>query len=81
MSSPLIVVMCITALALLAFVCHAAIGAGRDDVGATSHAISVDASGDDTSSIPDFDGGVPGLILGRGSRFETTQTSRCNCAS
>lgn len=81
MSSPLIVIMCIAALTLLSFVCHAAIGAGSDDVRATSHAISVAASGDDTASIPDFDGGVLALILGRGSRFETTQTSRCNRTS
>ncbi|MDE3000868.1 MAG: leucine-rich repeat domain-containing protein [Gemmatimonadota bacterium] len=46
----------IAALPLLAFVCHAAIGASLDDERATSHVISVDARGDDTASIPDFDG-------------------------
>ena len=45
---------CIAALALLALVCHAAIGASSDDGGATASA--VDAKGDDTASVPDFDG-------------------------
>ena len=47
---------CITALALLVFVCHAAIGAGSEGGGATSHAVSVSADGGDTATIPDFDG-------------------------
>ena len=45
----------IAALALLAVVCHAAFGAGSDDVLATPQANAVDSS-DDTASIPDFDG-------------------------
>ena len=48
--------MCIATLALMAFVCHAAIGASSDNVRATASAVTVDASGNDTSSIPDFDG-------------------------
>ena len=44
------------AAALMAIMCHAAIGASSYDVRTTSHAISVDASGDDTASMPDFDG-------------------------
>ena len=48
--------MCFAALALLAFVCHAAIGAGPNDDSATSTTVSIDASEDDTASIPDFDG-------------------------
>ena len=48
--------MCITALALLAIVCQAAMGSDASDGDATSHAISVDANSDDTASIPDFDG-------------------------
>ena len=46
----------IAAIALLAFVCHAAMGADASDGDATALAISVDANGDDTASIPDFDG-------------------------
>ena len=42
---------CIAALALLAFVCHAAIGADSDDDRTTTHAITVNAA-----SLPDFDG-------------------------
>lgn len=49
-------IMRIAALALLAFVCHAATGAGSADGRETSMAISVNANGDDTASIPDFDG-------------------------
>ncbi|MCY3764480.1 MAG: DUF3472 domain-containing protein [Gemmatimonadetes bacterium] len=47
---------CISSLGLLAFVCHAATGAGSTDGRETSMAISVNANGDDTASIPDFDG-------------------------
>ncbi|MDE2888407.1 MAG: hypothetical protein OXR72_09325 [Gemmatimonadota bacterium] len=47
---------CIAALALLAFVCHAATGASSDDNRGTSYVISVEAIGEDTASIPDFDG-------------------------
>ena len=46
----------IAAIALLAVVCHAAMGADASDGDATALAISVDANGDDTASIPDFDG-------------------------
>ena len=49
----------LAALALLAFVCHSANGAGSDDDhdgDVSALAISVDARGDDTASIPDFDG-------------------------
>ncbi|MDE2999616.1 MAG: DUF3472 domain-containing protein [Gemmatimonadota bacterium] len=42
--------------ALLAFVCHATVGASSDDGRGTSRVISVDAIGDDSASIPDFDG-------------------------
>lgn len=48
-------IVCIATLALLAVVCHAAIGANSDDGVATSHAFSSGASGDETASIPDFD--------------------------
>ena len=47
---------CIAAVVLTALVFHAAIGAGSDEGGATSHAVSVNASGDEAASIPDFDG-------------------------
>ena len=46
----------IAALALLAFVCNAAIGADASDDRATALATSVNANGGDTASIPDFDG-------------------------
>ena len=46
----------LAALALLALVCHAAIGANPDHDGATTHALTVDANGDDIASISDFDG-------------------------
>ncbi len=48
--------MCLAALALLAFVCHAATVSNADDDRTTSHAVSLEANGDDTASIPDFDG-------------------------
>ena len=44
-------ILTIAALALLAFVCHAAIGADSDDDRTTTHAITVNAA-----SLPDFDG-------------------------
>ena len=44
------------ALFSLALVCHPAIGADSDDDRTATHAITVDANGDDTASIPDFDG-------------------------
>ena len=47
---------CIAALALIAFVCHAATRSSASDGHATEHAITVDANGDNTASIPDFDG-------------------------
>ena len=43
-------------LALLAIVFHAALGSDAVGDSATTHAITVDANGDDTASIPDFDG-------------------------
>ena len=43
-------------LALLASVCHTAIGSDASDGDVSALAISVDANGDDTASIPDFDG-------------------------
>lgn len=48
----------ISALVLPVFVCHAAIDASSVDSPAMSQAVTVDsrASGDDTASIPDFDG-------------------------
>ena len=46
----------IAALTLLAIMCHATVDASSNDGGATSHAISADASGNNTASIPDFDG-------------------------
>ena len=46
----------LAALALLAFVCHAAVGSDASDGDVSALAISVDANGDDTASIPDFDG-------------------------
>ena len=48
--------MCITALALLAVVCHASTGSSASDGHATEHAATVNTNGDDTASIPDFDG-------------------------
>ncbi len=48
--------MSLAALALLAIVCHAAIGVNSDHGAATAYAIKVNADGDDTASIPDFDG-------------------------
>ena len=44
------------ALTLLALLLRVTIGAGGDEGGATSHAVSGDVSGDNTASIPDFDG-------------------------
>ncbi len=49
-------IICLAALALLAFVCHAAMGSDASDGDVSALAISVDANGDDTASIPDFDG-------------------------
>ena len=43
-------------LALLASVCHTATGSNANDGDVTALAISVDTNGDDTASIPDFDG-------------------------
>ena len=48
--------MCFAALAVLAIVCHAATVSNADDDRTTSHAVTLEASGDDTASIPDFDG-------------------------
>ena len=48
--------MSLAAVALLAFVCHAAIGVNSDHGAAKAYAIMVNANGDDTASIPDFDG-------------------------
>ena len=51
--------MCFAALALLAFVCNAAMGSNAVDGRTTNQAIttkSISANGDDTASIPDFDG-------------------------
>ena len=50
------IVVYLAGLVLLAFVCHAAIGADASDGDATALAITVDTNGDDTASIPDFDG-------------------------
>lgn len=50
------VAICTAALALFAFICVDAIGFSSDDGGATSHAVFVDTSGEETASIPDFDG-------------------------
>ena len=46
----------LAALALLAFVCHAAIDVNSDHGAAKAYAIKVNANGDDTASISDFDG-------------------------
>ena len=43
-------------LALLASVCHTAIGSDANDGDVSALAISVKANGEDTASIPDFDG-------------------------
>ena len=45
----------LAALALLAFVCHAATGSNANIDPTTTNAVAVDANGDDTASIPDFD--------------------------
>ncbi len=50
------VAICTAALAVLAFVCVLDIGASSADDSAVSNVVSVDAVGDDTASIPDFDG-------------------------
>ena len=50
------VAICTAALALLASIFVAAIGVSSDYDGATASAISVNAIGNDTASIPDFDG-------------------------
>ena len=47
---------CLAALALIAFLCHAAIGANSDDDRTATHAIAVDANGDKNASLSDFDG-------------------------
>ena len=49
-------VMGIATLVLLAVVCYAAIGADSVGGAVTAHSISVDESGEDTATIPDFDG-------------------------
>ena len=49
-------IMCIAALALIAFVCHAAVGADSDDDRTATNAVTVGANGDNNASIPDFDG-------------------------
>ena len=46
----------LAALALVALVCHAAIDVNSDHGTAKAYAINVNANGDDTASIPDFDG-------------------------
>ena len=43
-------------LAMLALVCYAATRSDADGDRTAIHAVSVDANGDDTASIPDFDG-------------------------
>ena len=43
-------------LAMLALMCYAATRSNADDDRTTSHAVTVDTNGDDTASIPDFDG-------------------------
>ena len=48
--------MCIAAIGLLAFVCHAAMGSDADDDRTTTHAITVNANGDNASALSDFDG-------------------------
>ena len=47
---------CLAALALIAFLCHGAIGANSDDDRIATHAVTVGANSGDTASIPDFDG-------------------------
>ena len=52
-------IMCFAALALLAFVCHAATRSNAEDGRTTTQAIttnSISDNGEDTASIPDFDG-------------------------
>ena len=44
------------ALFSLALVCYAATRSDADDDRTTSQAVKIDANGDDTASIPDFDG-------------------------
>ena len=50
------VIMCFSALVLLAIVRHAVMGFDASDGDVSALAISPDADGDDTASIPDFDG-------------------------
>ena len=49
-------IICIAAVVLLAIVCHAAVGSDASDGDVSALATSVDANGDDSASIPDFDG-------------------------
>ena len=49
-------ILIVVALASLAFVCHAAMGSDTSDNDVSARAISIDANGDETASIPDFDG-------------------------
>ena len=50
------VIICTAALALLGLVCHAAIGVNSDHGAVKAYATKANANGDDTASIPDFDG-------------------------
>ena len=43
-------------LAMLALVCYAATRSDADGDRTAIHAVTVDANGEDTASIPDFDG-------------------------
>ncbi len=56
MMIPLRSMNCVAVLALLALVRPASVDANSDDERATSRLMSVDANGEDTASIPDFDG-------------------------
>ena len=49
-------ILIVAALAFLAVVCHAATSSNADDDLTTARAITVNTNGDDTASIPDFDG-------------------------
>ena len=49
-------ILIVVALVSLAFVCHAAMGSDTSDNDVSARAISISANGDDTASIPDFDG-------------------------
>ena len=56
MSTSSIGIIWFAALSLLASVCHAAVGSIAEENGSAAQAVTVSSDGDNTTSIPDFDG-------------------------